>query len=104
MNRNASMVSAMLGGLAVWGMALAGLASMPSGIDSEVLMTAIQDGPSDHVLAINERYVEMGLLDPSERDVEASAAPIIAPQPKGMAAYAAMDGGTSCPIRGGAQS
>ena len=104
MNRNASMVSAWLAGFAVWGVVLAGLSAMPNTIDRDALMAAVQEAPPANVLAINERYVEMGLLDPSERDVEASAAPIIAPERKGVTAYAAMDGSASCPLRGGAQS
>ena len=104
MNRNASMVSAWLGGFAVWGVALAGLAAMPNTVDSDALLATVQDGPPAHVVSINERYVEMGLLDPSEREVEASAVPIIAPERKGVIAYAAMVGGPSCPITSDVQS
>lgn len=104
MTRNASMVSAWLGGLAVWGVAMAGLAAMPNPYNGDTLTEMIQDRPSEHVVAINEHYVEMGLLDPSGREVDVSAAPTLAQKSAGPSLYAASDNAMRCPMRNEAQS
>ena len=104
MTRNASMVSAWLGGLAVWGIAMAGLAAMPNPYNGDALSATIQDRPSEQVLEINERYVEMGLLDPSEREVDVSAEPTLAPRPAEKTLYAASDDAMICPVRNEAKS
>ncbi len=104
MTRNVSMVSAWLGGLAVWGIAMAGLAAMPNPHNGDALAAVIQNHPSEHVLAINEHYVEMGLLDPSEREADVSAAPSLAPKHVSPSLYAASDSTERCPLQDEAQS
>ena len=95
MTLNTSMASAWLGGLVVWGAALTGLAAMPNSVDSGDVMAAIHDRPSAEVIAINERYVEMGLLDPSGEEVEAPTDPFVASHPKAPADMTQDSGGMS---------
>lgn len=90
------------GGLAVWGAAMLGLAALPSS-DPAAALAAIGDGPSPQAIVINERFVEMGLLDPIGPDGPpadvAPPAPLSLPAigNSGAAALIAAGGRGLCP-------